>query len=522
MDHQQMSWRDWHGLWMEHFHNEAVRRGCSIDELIALFDVWCVLCMNEGYLSPDVEETARIAQAPPGDGVGVRARRACGGVLLMADRWCKLLARARASDRVSDSIEKGGPDAWLVFSGLLMIHADFGVGGKLDAGTSRPGRIRNELSAFMMTRKRVEDGLDALEAAGMLSRDKAGAITLSGWGNDVAPTCVRCHRPNPEPSKATCPSCRASFAKSKKRAAAAAAKAMEEEDGIAMDREGIAMDRDPIEGDPMESLRDKDKDVDLYKDPDEDPDRGHAAGVRTATRFAQLVESEMRRLDAMTGRPAPRRALIAQLEEQGMTSGEFRTLIAWFERQTSSEGPGHLVEILQSEEMWRDVLDVEAERRHREAESGVGASTDADHYPGMPEQRYETNPVIRELGRRPPFTGQDAVDAYRAGLGLNLWALAFHLGWSDDAEFREHRRSGKEPPGVTRLRKALRTAGIDLEPWSWRAKKPQETPAQRRQRTEQDERHARVQAWMRIRTGRARDGDQQLIEGWEVPEALQE
>lgn len=187
----------------------------------------------------------------------------------MADRWCKLLARTRASDKVSDAIEGGGPDAWLVFSGLMMIHAEFGVGGKLDAGTSRPGRIRNELSAFMLTKPRIAAALDALEDAGLLTRDDAGAITLRGWGDDVAPACVRCHRPNPEPSKATCPSCRAAFARARERSAEGTDDGQKIEGDRDRSRsEGveIASDRDPIEGDRIRSLRDMDRDADLYRD----------------------------------------------------------------------------------------------------------------------------------------------------------------------------------------------------------------------------------------------------------------
>lgn len=235
--------------------------------------------------------------------------------------------------------------------------------------------------------------------------------------------------------------------------------------------------------------------------------------LQPLSEFCALVESELRRLDAMTGRPAERRALGLALEAAGMTSGELRTVIAWFERQTNLEGSGRLVEVLGSEDSWRDVVDIEAERRKRIGDDAPPEV--AGHYPGMPERSYETNPLIRELHRRPPFTDADAVDAYRAGFGGNLLYLAMHLGWSDPDEFREHRVTGKEPAGVKRLRKALGAAGIKVDPWSWIPKGPRKTAAERAADERKEERHKKALALFRTHAGLARKGDAELIAGWD-------
>lgn len=236
-------------------------------------------------------------------------------------------------------------------------------------------------------------------------------------------------------------------------------------------------------------------------------------GLLPMSQFCELVEAELRRLDAMTSRPGPRRELGLALEAAGMTAGEFRTVVAWFERQTNLEGSGRLVEVLGSEESWRDVVDIETDRHKRQQDDAPAAVP--NHYPGMPAERYETNPLIRELHRRPPYSDQDAVDAWEAGHGRNLLYLAQHLGWSDPDEFRQHRIDGKEPPGVKRLRKVLKKAGHDLPRWSWIPTKPKKTKAEIQEADRKAERHKKALALMRVRAGLAKPGDHDLIAGWD-------
>lgn len=227
--------------------------------------------------------------------------------------------------------------------------------------------------------------------------------------------------------------------------------------------------------------------------------------------FGEVAEAAFRERDVFVGQPAKRRELIASIEAQGMTADEFRLVMRWWGRQTGFSTPKALLDVLGSEVNWRDVAANERPRRDKEESRRIEES----HYPGMPRDRYEPNPIIRELRRLPPFTDADAVDAYRAGLGMNLWSLACHLGWSDDAEFRDHRVSGKEPAGVTKLRKVLKAAGIDLAPWSWIPTKPPRTKAQRAEDARKAERHEKALALMRVRAGKSRPGDADLIAGWD-------
>lgn len=227
--------------------------------------------------------------------------------------------------------------------------------------------------------------------------------------------------------------------------------------------------------------------------------------------FGQAVEAAFASRDVLVGAPLKRRELIASIEAQGMTSDEFRLVMRWWDRQTGFETTKVLRDVLAEEINWRDVAACERPRRDSEEAKAVEAAA----YPNMPTTRYETNPLIRELGRHPPYSDQDAVDAFQAGLGLNLWYLAFHLGWSDDQERHDAARDGKEPAGVKRLRKALERAGVDAPPWEPPAKKSRQKGSKAAQNEEWQQRAARSLAYLRIQRGQAKPGDSELVGSWE-------
>lgn len=126
----------------------------------------------------------------------------------MADRWVKLKVSVRENDRVAAAVEAAGVAAWAVYSGLIVLHAEFGSHGRLDTAHSRPTRIRMGLPAFGLATEDVARSLDALEDAGLIVRDGEGSITLVGFDESVMPACSGCGKPNPEPGHSTCPTCR--------------------------------------------------------------------------------------------------------------------------------------------------------------------------------------------------------------------------------------------------------------------------------------------------------------------------
>lgn len=175
--------------------------------------------------------------------------------------------------------------------------------------------------------------------------------------------------------------------------------------------------------------------------------------------FVRQVKAGLRRANAMTGRPREKDELARALEAAGMTSEQFRLVMAWWDSGTAEAG--FLVDVLHDEARWRDVVEVAMEQQ-AEAQEAAPIS----HYPGFaPEGGYETNPLIREMRRHPPYTDQDAVEAFQRGFGRDLWTLAFRLGWSTDQERADALRDGIEPEGVERLRGVLAAAGIETGDW---------------------------------------------------------
>lgn len=227
--------------------------------------------------------------------------------------------------------------------------------------------------------------------------------------------------------------------------------------------------------------------------------------------FGQMVEEAFGERDVLLGQPPKRRELIASIEAQGMTADEFRLVMRWWDRNRRDGTAGLLLNVLRDEANWRDVVGFERPRRDREE----AQKAEAAHYPNMPAARYEPNPLIRELGRKPPFTDRDAVDGYNAGFGRNLLGLAHWLAWTDADEVMAAQREGTTPAGVERLRGVLSAAGIELAPEMPRGKKSRQKGKQADQDERERVRAARALAWLRIQRGHARDGDVELVGSWE-------
>ena len=95
----------------------------------------------------------------------------------MAD-WIKLKVSARENDRIAEACEVAGLAAWGVYTGLLMLHAEFGSHGELQPANARPTRIRIGLPALGMSIDDVTRALDALEGAGLIERREDGGLCL--------------------------------------------------------------------------------------------------------------------------------------------------------------------------------------------------------------------------------------------------------------------------------------------------------------------------------------------------------
>lgn len=143
--------------------------------------------------------------------------------------------------------------------------------------------------------------------------------------------------------------------------------------------------------------------------------------------FGQMVEDAFGERDVLVGQPQPRRALIADLEAQGITADEFRLVMRWWDRQTGFQTDKPLRETLANEERWRDVVRFEQPRRDREEARKIEAA----HYPGMPAQAYDTNPLTRELRLSRPFDARAVLAGWLLGI-RPVHTLAYWAGWDSD------------------------------------------------------------------------------------------
>lgn len=126
----------------------------------------------------------------------------------MADRWCKLLTRTRTSGKIMEACDLAGPAAWALYSGLLMLHAEFGERGRIPPTHCDLRNLRSNLPAFGMKVQDFSDALEALRTADLIQTDDSGSIAILGWDDDVAPQCSQCRKPNHVPKYATCEDCR--------------------------------------------------------------------------------------------------------------------------------------------------------------------------------------------------------------------------------------------------------------------------------------------------------------------------
>lgn len=118
--------------------------------------------------------------------------------------WCKL----RVDFRRHLKIFNAGPDAALLFIGLMCINQERGASGAIAAEHSSPSALAFNCPAFGFNPERVETALEKLLESGLVERCCDGSLSLTGYDDEFMPRCSKCESPNPEPRYRTCPACR--------------------------------------------------------------------------------------------------------------------------------------------------------------------------------------------------------------------------------------------------------------------------------------------------------------------------
>lgn len=109
----------------------------------------------------------------------------------------------------SPKVMAAGRDGVLVYLQALATNMRGGRDGQLTPIESRPETFANLLAAYGMSADSCREALDRCLDVGLLQRLEGEALAIVGWDDEWRAVCSTCRKPNPDPTRATCPKCRA-------------------------------------------------------------------------------------------------------------------------------------------------------------------------------------------------------------------------------------------------------------------------------------------------------------------------
>ena len=103
-------------------------------------------------------------------------------------------------------VKRAGPEAALLFVGLIALHHTLGQAGKIPANKATGEALELEVGAFGFDAERIDELLERLVEVQLLARAESGDLVLLGHEDYQAP-CTTCRKPNDNPRRKTCSAC---------------------------------------------------------------------------------------------------------------------------------------------------------------------------------------------------------------------------------------------------------------------------------------------------------------------------